>query len=240
MRKVPINLFEPQDGWPVPPLEALKGRVIGCINSFTTYELVFGTMRKMDLKRLEFLIDGFPVYLLLRIQNSQKRVQRNPGPDFTLSLIESLPKGCNIGIIGGLTASSQIVVNKLKEEGFDVRSYSEPIIEEDISLHTERVAKSWENFEPELLLICLGQPKQEAFGIEIAKVYPNAAILCVGAFIDFYSQNQARAPICLQKFGLEWAWRLFQEPKRLWKRYLLYSPLGLFFFLSRVKVGDIK
>ena len=234
MKRKPIELFLPQNDSLIP--ESLKGRIIACINSFTTYELVFGTMRKMDLSKVEFLIDGFPVHLLLKFQNLQRKIQRNPGPDFALSLIESLPRKSSIGIVGGLASASQIAVSKLTDMSFDVRAYSEPIIFENINLHTALVADEWKNFEPELLLVCLGQPKQEAFAIEISKTYPNTIILCVGAFIDFFSQNQARSPLILQRFGLEWAWRLFHEPKRLWKRYLFYSPLGLLFFPLSVRL----
>ena len=46
-------------------------------------------------------------------------------------------------------------------------------------------------------------------------------MLCVGAAVDFVAGARSRAPTLLQRFGLEWAYRLALEPGRLWRRYLL-------------------
>jgi len=53
--------------------------------------------------------------------------------------------------------------------------------------------------------------------------------LCVGASLQFLLGTERRAPILLQRAGLEWAWRLAQNPRRLWRRYLVDNPaiLGL-------------
>jgi N-acetylglucosaminyldiphosphoundecaprenol N-acetyl-beta-D-mannosaminyltransferase len=47
----------------------------------------------------------------------------------------------------------------------------------------------------------------------------------VGAAFDFLSGGVRQAPRWMMRIGLEWLFRLFQEPKRLWRRYLIYNPL---------------
>jgi N-acetylglucosaminyldiphosphoundecaprenol N-acetyl-beta-D-mannosaminyltransferase len=77
----------------------------------------------------------------------------------------------------------------------------------------------------DILLICLGSPKQEQFAADLAKVRNRPGIaLCVGASIDFLTGNQIRAPIWMQNASLEWLHRLITNPRRLWKRYLVDGP----------------
>ena len=57
--------------------------------------------------------------------------------------------------------------------------------------------------------------------------------LGVGGLFDFYSKKTKRAPIWLRELGLEWVYRLYQEPKRMWRRYLLGNPAFLFKVITR-------
>jgi N-acetylglucosaminyldiphosphoundecaprenol N-acetyl-beta-D-mannosaminyltransferase len=52
-------------------------------------------------------------------------------------------------------------------------------------------------------------------------------ICCVGAAFDFEVGARSQAPKLVQKAGMEWLYRLFLEPKRMWSRYLVYSPIAL-------------
>ena len=70
-----------------------------------------------------------------------------------------------------------------------------------------------------ILLIGLGAPKQEKFAYEHRESI-KAVQLCVGAAFDFHAGVKKTAPAWMQKRGLEWMYRLCQEPGRLWKRYL--------------------
>jgi exopolysaccharide biosynthesis WecB/TagA/CpsF family protein len=71
-----------------------------------------------------------------------------------------------------------------------------------------------------ILFISLGCPRQELFAAEnISRI--NAVQLCVGAAFDFLAGTKRMAPRIMQRNGLEWLFRLYQEPRRLWRRYLL-------------------
>lgn len=85
------------------------------------------------------------------------------------------------------------------------------------------------NSEADILFVCLGSPLQEIFSEEIANILKtkikNIVIIPVGAAFDFISGNKSQAPKWVQNSGLEWLFRLLNEPKRLWKRYLIYGPI---------------
>jgi N-acetylglucosaminyldiphosphoundecaprenol N-acetyl-beta-D-mannosaminyltransferase len=78
--------------------------------------------------------------------------------------------------------------------------------------------------------IGLGVPRQEIFA-DKNRHKINAVQLCVGAAFDFHAGNKRTAPAFMQRMGLEWLFRLSQEPSRLWKRYLVTNSIfiGLVF-----------
>ena len=79
--------------------------------------------------------------------------------------------------------------------------------------------------EWDILLICLGSPKQEQFAADLAVIREgNGVAICVGASIDFLTGNQIRAPLWMQNASLEWLHRLMTNPRRLWRRYLVDGP----------------
>lgn len=74
------------------------------------------------------------------------------------------------------------------------------------------------------LWVGLGMPKQEKWVHEVAPRLPGVAVLAVGAAFDLLSGTVPQAPDHLQERGLEWAYRLVQEPGRLWRRYAQTIP----------------
>ena len=78
-----------------------------------------------------------------------------------------------------------------------------------------------------LVLVGMGSPRQEQWSWKFLRGCEQATVITVGGLFDFYSGRIPRAPIFLREAGLEWAYRLLQEPRRLAKRYLLGNPLFL-------------
>jgi N-acetylglucosaminyldiphosphoundecaprenol N-acetyl-beta-D-mannosaminyltransferase len=77
---------------------------------------------------------------------------------------------------------------------------------------------------PDLLLLALGSPKGETFAHECREEIRPAVIVGVGAGLDFLVGTARRAPAWMSATGLEWFFRLLQEPRRLWRRYLVRGP----------------
>jgi N-acetylglucosaminyldiphosphoundecaprenol N-acetyl-beta-D-mannosaminyltransferase len=92
----------------------------------------------------------------------------------------------------------------------------------------ERIIEKINNAKPDILVVGMGTSKQEKW------IYRNRhrlnVPLCwaVGAVFDFISVRIERAPYWMRKINLEWLYRLYREPKRLWKRYLLGNPIFIF------------
>lgn len=79
----------------------------------------------------------------------------------------------------------------------------------------------------DLLLVALGVPLQEKW-IEARLVDCGVRVaMGVGALFDFYSSSVPRAPRWMRRHGMEWAWRLYLEPGRMWRRYVVGNPLFL-------------
>lgn len=85
----------------------------------------------------------------------------------------------------------------------------------------------------DIMLLCVGCPAQELIARQLAWLGCKSGVaLCVGASIDFLTGTRKRAPLWMQKLSLEWAYRLLQEPTRLWRRYLVESPKILRVFIA--------
>jgi N-acetylglucosaminyldiphosphoundecaprenol N-acetyl-beta-D-mannosaminyltransferase len=83
----------------------------------------------------------------------------------------------------------------------------------------------------------LGCPKQEKW-MSAHKDILSAVMLGVGASFDFYAGNVKESPEWIGNLGLEWLFRLAQEPRRLWKRYLILNPR--FILLAALQLTGLK
>ena len=79
-----------------------------------------------------------------------------------------------------------------------------------------------------VLLVAFGVPRQELWLTEHHAALEPPVRMGVGGLFDFYSGRIPRAPLWLREIGLEWVWRLLQEPGRMWRRYILGNPLFLY------------
>ena len=91
--------------------------------------------------------------------------------------------------------------------------------------------------QPDLVIACFGCPKQEKWIYENYQKYDATVSICAGATVDFLAGNVSRAPTWMSNHGLEWLYRFFQEPKRLFKRYFIddVKVLGLVWKYRRVE-----
>ncbi len=76
-----------------------------------------------------------------------------------------------------------------------------------------------------ILLVAMGVPLQEKWLARNASRLHIPVCMGVGGLFDFYSDRIPRAPMWLREVGLEWTWRLLQEPGRMWRRYVIGNPL---------------
>jgi N-acetylglucosaminyldiphosphoundecaprenol N-acetyl-beta-D-mannosaminyltransferase len=79
-----------------------------------------------------------------------------------------------------------------------------------------------------ILLVAFGVPRQETWLARNHHRLKPPVRMGVGGFFDFYSGRIPRAPVWMREIGLEWTWRLMQEPGRMWRRYVIGNPLFLY------------
>jgi N-acetylglucosaminyldiphosphoundecaprenol N-acetyl-beta-D-mannosaminyltransferase len=91
----------------------------------------------------------------------------------------------------------------------------------------EAVAERIERDRPDVVFVGLGAPKQEKWMATMRPLLEAPVLVGVGAAFDFLSERKRQAPDWMQRRGLEWAFRLSQEPVRLLPRYLRYNPAFL-------------
>jgi N-acetylglucosaminyldiphosphoundecaprenol N-acetyl-beta-D-mannosaminyltransferase len=93
---------------------------------------------------------------------------------------------------------------------------------------TPQVIAAVNQARPDVLLVGFGVPRQELWLSKHRDQLHATVRMGVGGLFDYYSGRIPRAPQWLREIGLEWVWRLWQEPGRLWKRYIIGNPLFLY------------
>ncbi|HXQ35808.1 MAG TPA: WecB/TagA/CpsF family glycosyltransferase [Anaerolineales bacterium] len=169
--------------------------------------------------------DGMPLVWMMRLkgQRDQPRVY---GPTLMLHVLEvAAREGISVGFYGGAPETLEALVRRMQSRyvGLNVAFSCSPpfraISQEEDRAIVEQINQSGAR----ILFVGLGCPKQEIWMSEHrGKV--STVMLGVGAAFDFHSGLKPQAPDWLQSMGLEWLFRLFTEPRRLWKRYLYYNP----------------
>ncbi|NOJ42456.1 WecB/TagA/CpsF family glycosyltransferase [Bradyrhizobium australiense] len=94
---------------------------------------------------------------------------------------------------------------------------------------------------PDYLWVALGVPHEQVFVEEFAPALSNVGVIKTsGGLFNFLSGSRARAPLWMQHAGLEWAWRIWLEPRRLFWRYLTTNPRALYLLLNRNRSKHIN
>jgi N-acetylglucosaminyldiphosphoundecaprenol N-acetyl-beta-D-mannosaminyltransferase len=99
-------------------------------------------------------------------------------------------------------------------------------------LEEETVAKQISLSNADILFVGISSPKKEIFLNKYCNVLKVPFIMGVGGSFDVVAGLTKRAPLWMQKLSLEWLYRFFQEPRRMWKRYLKTNSLFIFYVLK--------
>ena len=117
----------------------------------------------------------------------------------------------------------------------NVVSTDAPLVNLDNTAQVDAIAARLAEQRVDLVLFALGAPKQELLMATIADRLTPAVLLGIGASLDFIAGTVKRAPALMQKTGFEWLYRLVQEPRRLWRRYLVNDPKFLLILLGTMR-----
>ncbi len=164
--------------------------------------------------------------------------ERITGADLLPRLSSRAAKsGRSIFLLGATPSVCRGVMDRLRREHPAIKiagHYSPPFGFEKCRDELEKIVRALKQAKPDVVFAALGTPKQEKLIYYLRTRVPVKLFLGVGAAFDFYSGQKKRAPGWLQKAGLEWAFRLVNEPGRLWKRYLVDDP-RFFWWVAKEK-----
>jgi len=171
--------------------------------------------------------DGMPLVWLARLRGLE-HVERVYGPDLMLALCRrSISKGYRHFLYGGAEGVPDRLAKRLKRRYPGLRivgSYSPPFhpLTDEEDKHTVQAINE---ANPDVVWIGLSTPKQERWMAEHIGRLTAPVLVGVGAAFDFHSDLKRQAPRWMQRSGLGWLFRLANEPRRLWRRYLVNNPL---------------
>ncbi|BDG07158.1 WecB/TagA/CpsF family glycosyltransferase [Anaeromyxobacter paludicola] len=178
-----------------------------------------------DLAAADLLLaDGVPVLWMARGLGAALP-ERVAGSDLVPLLAgRAAAEGFSLFFLGGAPGVAEAAVARLRGEHPRLRvagTLSPPPGFDADPAALEAAVAAVAAARPDVVLVALGAPRQERFAIACGARLGCAAVLAVGGTFDFLAGRRRRAPRLLQRAGLEWAWRLSQEPLRLGRRYLV-------------------
>jgi N-acetylglucosaminyldiphosphoundecaprenol N-acetyl-beta-D-mannosaminyltransferase len=183
--------------------------------------------RDVELRRILFeahlvLCDGTPLVWASRLLGNALP-ERVAGADLVPLLVQiAAQKQYRIFLLGATPESARRAVSRLKTQypGILIAGHYSPPFSQLLEMDHEEIKRRIREARPDLLFVSFGCPKQEKW---VAMHYRKLAVPVtagVGATIDFLAGQVKRAPVWMQRSGTEWIFRLGQEPRRLFRRYV--------------------
>ncbi len=204
---------------------------------------VFDQQQRYRLNHLDMVVpDGQPVRWALNALRRQRLLaDRVYGPTLMLRICtaaaeKGLPVflyGSTPSVLAGLTRGLQAQCPGLIIAGTQASAFRQLTADQKQTMMADIRASG-----AAMVFVGLGCPRQETFAYECRDGH-SMPVIAVGAAFDFHAGSLPQAPALLQRVGLEWAFRLVHEPRRLWRRYLFLNPafVGLF-ILQAIGVWD--
>lgn len=179
--------------------------------------------------------DGMPLVWASRIKNAQAPVDgRTTGVDLVDALLrrDAVPR---FAIIGG-----QSPLKTLERYGQTATASCVYLFDGKVDLSDRQLSDFCEVLPRQavqVVFIALGVPKQDLLARELRLRLPHLVVMGIGGTFEILGPQGSRAPRWMQRSGLEWLYRLANEPGRLWRRYLMNYPLGIWWLVRDCLAG---
>jgi N-acetylglucosaminyldiphosphoundecaprenol N-acetyl-beta-D-mannosaminyltransferase len=171
--------------------------------------------------------DGMPMVWMGKL-HGHREMSRVYGPDLMLDVCAWSEKNpCRHFFFGGAAGAAEALAEKLKARfpKLEIAGTFTPPFRPLNAGEEKQFAETVRAARPDILWVGLSTPKQEKFMAEFLPKLDATLMIGVGAAFDFHSGRVKQAPRWMQRSGLEWLYRLCQEPRRLAKRYFKNNPV---------------
>lgn len=211
-------------------INKIKGKYI-CISNVHTTIMAYENKKYRDIQNNAELIlpDGNPLASFSR-KMGFKEAERVTGPDLMHEIFKlSEQKGYKHYFYGSTEDTLNKLSIKLKNKypQLNIIGMYSPPFTKSVSLENKEKIEEIKRLQADFIWVGLGAPKQEIW-MSLHENKLNALMIGVGAGFDYFSDKIKRAPKWMQKLSLEWLYRLIQDPKRLFKRYLITNTKYLY------------
>lgn len=170
--------------------------------------------------------DGYPLVWLGRRKGFAEMKRRVYGPELMEAFCErTAGKGYRHFFYGGAPGVAEELARRFaaRYRGLEVAGIFCPPFRALTKEEDREAAAAIEKAKPDIVWVGLSTPKQERWMFEQRGRLRVPVLVGVGAAFDFHTGRMAQAPKWMREHGLEWMFRLMQEPRRLWRRYLVYG-----------------
>lgn len=206
-------------------VSAKKKSYIVAVNVDVIVKIEYDSLLKEISDRADItLVDGKP---LIWISKFYKRpiVEKISGSDLVPLVLElAARKGYSVFLLGGKDGIAEKAKANIEHKHPDIKivgSYAPPLGFEKSKSELQIINSMISDVKPDLLIVCLGCPKQEKWIYANFDKYDATVSICAGATIDFLAGSIDRAPKWMSDHGLEWFYRFIKEPKRMFTRYFV-------------------
>jgi len=180
--------------------------------------------------------DGMPVVWMSRL-NRTPLPERVTGADLLPALCRAAAgRGYRVFFLGAEEGVADEVARRMAEKypGLMVAgTYSPPVNFENDPIENEQTIRRVVESKPDILFVALGTPRQEKWIRRYREQLGVPVMIGVGAAFNFAAGRERRAPVCLQRWGLESLWRMIRRPKEILGRILRNAPLFFLLMLDQ-------
>jgi N-acetylglucosaminyldiphosphoundecaprenol N-acetyl-beta-D-mannosaminyltransferase len=187
------------------------------------------------------LVDGTPVLWAARLLGTPLPEKLSGSDMFEPLLERAATEGMRVVLLGGGPGVAEVAARNLRQRlpQLTIVDTLAPRIGLTDSAEEREAVERLRRAKADLIFVCLGAPKQELFSDRNRAALAPAVLVGFGAAVDFAAGTVPRAPTWLSDLGLEWAFRLAREPRRLAARYLLRDP-EFFKIVAKQRLSDAR